>query len=274
LRMVRRMRLMAMFRPNFQHPILTNTQDELAKLLGVQFDEEMAGKDEGAEDIPGGSDLQSRLTLSTRNKDDTASIYSLTSMPSNYSLTSTVSSASSMFTVRLEGGLELSRKEKQQIKKKDRIRRKLTRKRVKEGHPLEEEHLISEIQYLTPNQKLKDDVLNLAKSLLHFGVRARVARLMSEYNGFLQDVAQEELRPMPLINELTKEQKEKVTAFWNWPNLCYPPATTPIKVSDPPKKKINLLSTFEKNKLQLNRHGQPRRDQKQRKSKQEKINFR
>ena len=67
----------------------------------------------------------------------------------------------------------------------------------------------------------------LIHALLHFGYASQSRSLQVELSGFLADIAREEARPMPMMENPTPEQRRAITQFWNWPAMAHPDRNLP-----------------------------------------------
>jgi len=150
------------------------------------------------------------------------STYSSYSSFSNASSLQSNASTSSIFSVSKERKRELTKDERKIAKAHDRTRRKQANKsKIKEGHALEENQLVSEVRRLRPSDKYKQQVLDVTRTLLRVGLHERARLLQEALESFISLVEEQERLPMPLLPDGTSEQNAAIAKHWDWPQSCY-----------------------------------------------------
>ncbi|PXF49785.1 putative elongator complex protein 1 [Gracilariopsis chorda] len=126
----------------------------------------------GRQEDEAGSDVFSATTAS-----------SIASHLSDVTFTSKTSATSLYTSINQTGPLTNAKLEKQA----ERRRRKAAKKRIREGHPREEEALVAYLKKLIPNDFLRTRVTRTSRALLDIGKSPEVRILMTEVKKYIQE---------------------------------------------------------------------------------------
>lgn len=143
----------------------------------------------GREEDEAGSDVFSASTVS-----------SIASHLSDVTFTSKTSATSLYTSITQTGPLTSAKLEKQA----ERRRRKAAKKRIRQGHPREEEALVAYLKKLVPNDFLRTRVIRTSSALLSIGKSSEVRILMTDVKKYLREslLLPEDVLPLEDRNSL------------------------------------------------------------------------
>ena len=127
------------------------------------------------------------------------------------------SSSSSLFSLPSASAAPMTADERRLAKHADRLRRKQSKRRVKQGSAGEEAALVDLIRDVRVNDRLRQRLASALRAWMQHGWRDDAARVQRRWKELEAVTQREEAREMPMLEGMTEAQRAQLSRHWDWP---------------------------------------------------------